>query len=148
LLGAPEAGASSSASAPQAAVTRQPCDHGHEISDLAALPQAKLFAPVDLTPQLLATTPHSAIAGGYHRNIAAIHRTMATYMADPETAHRWVLESGAGYVVGCPGTNEMEMYKHYAPNGLWAGLERGERFDWLRSVAIPNSPVLAWQVVR
>ncbi|MES2443026.1 MAG: hypothetical protein V4574_09360 [Pseudomonadota bacterium] len=147
LLGSPESAASSSATSPQTAMTRQPCDHGHEISDLAALPPSKLFAPVDLSPQLLAATHHSAIAAGYHRNLAALHRAMATYMADPETAHRWVRESGAAYVVGCPGTNETELYKHFAPNGLWARLERGESIAWLRPVAIPHSPVLAWQVV-
>lgn len=129
-------------------IVRASCDQGREISDLAALPTARLFAPVDVTPQILATTPHSAIAGGYHRNIAALHRAMATFMADPDTAHLWVRESGARYIVGCPGTNELEMYKHFAPTGLWARLERGERIDWLRPVVIAHSPVLVWQVVR
>jgi len=133
---------------PSAAITlaRTPCDDIHQVSDLAALPTARLFAPIDITPQILATTAHSAIAGGYHRNLAAIHRTMATYMADPATAHRWVLESGASYVVGCPGTNETEMYKHFAPAGLWARLERGDTVPWLRPVVIRNSPVLVWKV--
>lgn len=126
---------------------RPPCDHGHEVSDLALLPAATLFAPVDVTPQILATTRHRAIGAGYHRNLAALHRTMATYMAPPETAHRWVLESGARYVVGCPGTNETEMYTHYAPHGLWARLERGEAIAWLRPVRFRNSPVLAWRVI-
>lgn len=151
LLGHADSGAGMSApTAPpvSAQVQRQPCDHGHEISDLAALPAAKLFAPVDVTPQLLATTPHRAMAGGYHRNLAALHRTMATYMADPEIARRWVLESGADYLVGCPGTNETEMYKHFAPNGLWARLEKGERLDWLQPVQIGASPVLAWRIMK
>lgn len=149
LLGSPEASAPATPSAASgSAVTRTPCDHGHEISDLAVLPTSTLFAPIDVTPQLLATTPHSAIAGGYHRNLAALHRTMATFMTDPDTAHRWIDESKAGYVIGCPGTNETEMYKHFAPNGLWARLERGERFDWLEPVALPNSPVLVWRVVK
>lgn len=134
--------------APGPATARPPCDHGREISDLRGLPPSTLFAPVDLTPQLLATTPHRAIAGGYHRNLAALHRTMATYMADPETARRWVLDSGAAYLVGCPGTNETEMYRHFAPNGLWARLERGEMIDWLRPVRLAGSPVLVWQVRR
>ncbi|WP_242153915.1 hypothetical protein [Sphingomonas sp. BAUL-RG-20F-R05-02] len=134
--------------APSAALTRPPCDGLHEIADLAALPTARLFAPVDITPQILATTTHSAIAGGYHRNLAAIERAMATFMADPATAHRWVLESGASYVVGCPGPNETEMYKQFAPNGFWARLERGDTFPWLRPVVIRNSPVLVWKVVR
>lgn len=132
----------------RAALVRPPCDHGYEISDLKALPASRLFAPIDVTPELLATTPHTAIAGGYHRNLAALHRVIATYMADPETARRWVMESGANYVVGCPGTNETEMYKHFAPDGFWSKLERGEKFAWLTPVKIPNSPVLAFKVER
>lgn len=136
------------AAGPGAQVQRRPCDHGHEIADLAALPTATLFAPVDVTPQLLATTSHRAMSGGYHRNLAALHRTMATYMAAPDVAHRWILESGADYVVGCPGENETERYKHFAPNGLWARLERGERLAWLQPVQIKASPVLAWRVIK
>ena len=150
LLGLPEAGAASAAHSQGSttSIARAQCDHGHEISDLAALPTARLFAPVDVTPQVLATTSHSAMAGGYHRNLAALHRTMATYMAAPGTAHRWIQESGADYLVGCPGSNETEMYKHFAPNGLWARLERGERFDWLQPVTLAHSPVLVWKVAK
>ena len=146
LLGPSEGSAPVSSS--DVAPTRQACDRGREISDLAALPVARLFAPVDVSPQILATTQHSAIGAGYHRNLAALRRTMATYMADPATAHRWVLESGAAYVVGCPGSNETEMYKHFAPKGLWARLERGERIDWLQPVNIAHSPVLVWRVSK
>lgn len=146
LLGSP--GGSAAVSSQAEVSTRPSCDRGHEISDLTAIPAAKLFAPIDVTPQILATTPHRAISGGYHRNLAALHRTMATFMADPETARHWVMESGADYVVGCPGTNETEMYKHFAPNGLWARLERGDRVNWLRPVRIPHSPVLVWRVVK
>lgn len=146
LLGPPETTSTDSSSV--SGLARPVCDRGHEISDLAVLPTATLFAPIDVTPQILATTGHRAIAGGYHRNLAALHRTIATYMADPMTAHHWVVQSGARYVVGCPGANETEMYKHFAPNGLWAQLERGEKIDWLEPVKIAHSPVLVWRVVN
>lgn len=128
--------------------TVQTCNQAHEIADLAALPKSTLFAPVDVSPHLLAWTGHSAIGAGYHRNSASMHRVLATFLATPEAAHQAVVASHADYVVGCPGTNEMELYKATAPNGFWARLERGERFDWLQPVAIPGSPVLAWKVLR
>ncbi len=146
LFGPPEANIGDSSSVP--GVARLMCDRGREISDLAALPVATLFAPIDVTPEILATTRHRAIAGGYHRNLAALHRTIATFMADPDAAHRLVVASAADYVVGCPGANETEMYKHFAPNGLWARLERGEKIDWLKPVNIAHSPVLVRQVVN
>lgn len=129
------------------APTRPACESGHEIADLAALPTSTLFAPVDVTPALIAWTPHRAIAGGYHRNAPAIGRVFRTFLGSPAAARRIIAESGAFYVVGCPGEAETELYKHMAPNGFWAQLERGERFDWLQPVTIPNSPVLAWRVI-
>lgn len=127
---------------------RPSCDYGHEIVDLGQLPPARIFAPLDVTPDLLAWTRHSAVGAGYHRNIAALHTVLATFMGTPENAHRRVLASGATYLAACPGENETEMYKHAAPGGLWARLERGERFDWLEPVPLSRSPVLVWRVVR
>ncbi|WP_066798741.1 hypothetical protein [Sphingomonas soli] len=124
------------------------CNQGHEIADLAALPAATMFAPVDVSPHLLAWTPHSAIGAGYHRNSEAMRRVLATFLATPEAAHAAVLASHADYVVGCPGTNETELYKATAPDGFWARLERGEHFAWLQPVPIPGSPVMVWRVVR
>ncbi|RYY24958.1 MAG: hypothetical protein EOP62_14990 [Sphingomonadales bacterium] len=131
-----------------ATTTAQSCNQAHEIADLAALPTSTLFAPVDVSPHLLAWTRHSAIGAGYHRNSESMHRVLSTFLATPAAAHKAVLASHADYVVGCPGTNEMELYKAMSPNGFWARLERGERFDWLQPVAIPGSPVLAWKVIR
>jgi hypothetical protein len=124
-----------------------PCHHGREVADLGRLPPALMFAPLDITPDLLAWTEHRAIGSGYHRNDAAIHRVMATFMADPNSARASVMASGARYVAGCPGENETELYKKNAPNGLWSRLERGDRFDWLQRVPIPGSPVLVWRVI-
>jgi hypothetical protein len=128
-------------------IERQSCHQGHEIADLSRLPPALIFAPLDVSPYLLVHSGHRAIASAYHRNDAAIHRVMATFMADPSTARTAVLATGAAYVVGCPGENETEIYKKAAPNGLWARLERGEHIDWLQPVPIPGSPVLAWRVI-
>lgn len=124
------------------------CDHGHEVGDLAQLPPSRLFAPIDVTPQILALTRHSAIGAAYHRNTAAIHTVIATFIGTPQAAQRAVFASGAVYVVGCPGENEMETYKQAAPNGFWSRLERGEHFDWLQPVRLSHSPVLAWKVIR
>ena len=77
-----------------------------------------------------------------------MRRVLATFLAPPDAARATILASGADYVVGCPGTNEMELYKATAPNGLWARLERGEHFAWLQPVPVAGSPVLAWKVVR
>lgn len=124
------------------------CTKGHEIADLARLPAGLVYAPLDVSPALLATTPHRAIASGYHRNAAAIHGVLATYLGTPAAARAAVLTAHADYVAACPGENEVEFYKHRAPDGFYARLERGERFDWLQPLAMSGSPVLVWRVLR
>ncbi len=146
LFGLP--GAAISASGEAAGPRVEGCTQGHEIADLGRLPASRIFAPVDVSPHLLAWTAHSAIGAGYHRNDESIHRVLATFLGTPAFARASVMASGARYVAGCPGANETELYKSAAPDGFWARLERGERFDWLEPVRVPGSPVLVWKVVR
>lgn len=115
---------------------------------LSVLPPGPMFAPVDTAPEIIAETGHDAVAAGYHRGSHAIARVMTAFTSPPARARAIILASGAEYVVGCPGLNETQIYKRVAPDGLWARLERGERFDWLQPIAIPNSPVLAWRIIR
>ena len=124
-----------------------PCHQGHEIAALAALPAGRVFAPVDVSPEILATTGLSAIGAGYHRNDRAIHTVLATFMADPVTAHATISRLHVSYVAACPGVNETDMYKKISPHGFWAQLEGGTRFDWLEPVPLAGSPVLAWRVI-
>lgn len=91
-------------------------------------------------------THHHAISGGYHRNTGALHRVIAGYTDTPAAARAEIVASGATYLVACPGAIEMDIYREEAPNGLWARLDRGERFAWLTPVPITGSPVLAWRV--
>ncbi|WP_260597613.1 hypothetical protein [Sphingomonas endolithica] len=127
-------------------LARPSCGHSSDVSALATLPQSTVFAPIDITPQLLAVTRHRAIGAGYHRNDAALHRVLATFIGNANDAHHEILRSRAEYVVGCPGLFETELYKNDAPNGFWARLERGERFDWLTPVTLDGSPLLVWRV--
>lgn len=145
LLGKP-AGGGMGSTAPASGQSAEACVPARDIPTLAALPPATLFAPLDITPAVLATTDHRAIASGYHRNTGAIHRVITTFLGSPEAARRQVAASGARYVVGCAGSNETELYRHWAPNGFWARLERDERFDWLEPVRIPGSHLSVWRV--
>ena len=126
---------------------RRACANAADIATVGALPPSTLFAPIDVTPALLAATPHRAIAGGYHRGAAAMDTVIHAFTAAPDTARTIVLASGADYLVACPGMNELDLYRFTAPGGLWARLERGERVAWLRPVAV-KGPALAWRVIR
>jgi hypothetical protein len=131
-----------------AGASRQPCERFDQVRGLAQLPPGTIFLPIDVTPDLIATTTHRAISGGYHRNAAAMHRVLAAFTGSPAAAERIVRASRADYVAGCAGLNETRLYNAVAPQGLWARLQRGERVAWLQPLPIDGSPVLAWKVVR
>ncbi|KQN24434.1 hypothetical protein ASF00_16505 [Sphingomonas sp. Leaf34] len=123
-----------------------PCQGVADVRALAQLPASTLFAPIDVTPEIVAMTHHHAIAGGYHRNTHALHRVIAGFTDTPEAARAAIIASSATYLVACPGAVEMDIYRDAAPGGLWARLDRGERFAWLVPVSIPGSSVLAWRI--
>ncbi|WP_294325395.1 hypothetical protein [uncultured Sphingomonas sp.] len=125
------------------------CPRQPDVAPLAALPAgATILAPLDIGPAIVASTGLRPIASGYHRNAPAMRFVIASFMARPDLSRSAILGRGVDYVVGCPGISENLAYANAAPHGLWARLERGERFDWLEPVAIPNSPILVWRVVR
>ncbi|TCP35709.1 hypothetical protein [Sphingomonas sp. BK235] len=126
---------------------RAPCNAASDVRALAALPPAIVFAPLDVTPELLVSTRHRAVAGGYHRGARAIEQVLLGFTLPPERARRAVAASGASYLAVCPGLPEAEQFRRTAPDGLWARLERGERIAWLTPLRV-RGPVLAWRVER
>ncbi|WP_448663102.1 hypothetical protein ACG3SL_00010 [Sphingomonas sp. CJ20] len=128
-------------------VARAACERGTDARVIgAALPPSRIFAPLDLTPDLLVASAHRGIASGHHRNHTAMHDVLAAFTGTPEAAHALIRRYRADYVVVCPGLNEPELYRRENPHGFWARLEDGERFDWLEHVAIPDSAVRVWRV--
>jgi len=146
LLGSPESQAIRQAGPGTAAPRRPACMNGTQVRAIGQLPPALVFAPIDVTPDVLIATSHRAVATGHHRNMAAMHDVLAAFTGTPEQAHRLIVGRGAQYIVVCPGLNEPEIYREAAPDGFWARLERGERFAWLEPVSIPGSPVLVWKL--
>lgn len=123
------------------------CAGSWEMRALDRLPPGVVFAPVDVSPDLVAMTRHRAITGGYHRGADAIRRVFEAFTGSPAQAAMLVREARADYLAVCPGLPEAGLYRMVAPNGFWARLDRGERFDWLQPVPMPGSPVRVWRVV-
>lgn len=124
---------------------RPPCRGFADVRVMRRLPAATVFAPIDVSPELIVATRHHAIAGGYHRGAAAMAVVTRGFTAPPALAERTIRATGATYLIGCPGGNETEIYATVAPHGLWARLARGERFAWLQPVPMPNH-LLVWRI--
>ncbi len=114
---------------------------------IAKLPPATIFTFVDIGPRLIAMTSHAAIAGPYHRNGQAILDVYHVFRGSPERARGIVDAHKANYVLICLNSPEATNHRRFAPNGLYAQLEKGIVPAWLSPVALPaDSPYRMWRV--
>lgn len=127
--------------------TGETCAVINDIRPIRKLSPGLIFAPLDVSPEIISTTRHHAIGAGYHRSPEPMTRIIGAFTGPPARAKETILASGADYVAACPGLSETDLYRERFPEGFWARLERGERFDWLEPVAV-SGPVRAWRVIR
>lgn len=123
------------------------CNSLPRLQALNALPAQTVFTMNDLGPRVIVATHFSAISGPYHRNGNAILDTQHAFKGSPEQARAIMQRHGATLLLVCPNMAETTVYRSKAPNGFYARLARGERFDWLEPVALAKgSPFRAWRV--
>ena len=116
---------------------------------VAQQPPGLVLTFVDLGPRLITVTPHSAIAGPYHRNGAQILDVMRVWRGDEANARATIERYRVDYVLICPNLSESTIYAAEAPNGFYVHLKNGKVPAWLQPVALPrNSPFRMWRVVR
>ena len=119
------------------------------LAQLDRLPPATMLTFVDMGPRLITMTRHSAIAGPYHRNGAAILDVIHAFRAtSPEVAYAVMKRRGATMVLLCPGMAESTIYRARAPMGFYMQLIDGQVPVWLEPVELPaNSPFRLWRLV-
>lgn len=115
---------------------------------LDQLRPATIFTMVDLGPRLIATTHHSAIAGPYHRNGAAILDIHHAFDGPASSFRTIAVKHHATYLLICPAFPEGTIYQARSPRGFYAGLMRGERPDWLEPVPLRTGMTLPYQLYR
>jgi hypothetical protein len=101
---------------------------------LARLPRGLMAADVSYGPFILALTPHSVLAGPYHRlgaGILASHRALAS---DPAAARADLSAVGADYLVICGPRPPDGLDGAERERSLWAALRAGIVPDWLQRV--------------
>lgn len=115
---------------------------------LNQLPPATIFTMVDLGPRLIATTHHSAVAGPYHRNGAAILDVHHAYDGPAADFRAIAARHHAAYLLVCPGFPEGTIYQARSPKGFYAGLMRGEVPGWLTPVPLRTGMTLPYTLYR
>ncbi|MBW7947095.1 MAG: hypothetical protein H3C60_11800 [Sphingomonadaceae bacterium] len=136
-----------SGNAAPATETLASCTASATLAPLNGVPKGVIADVFDMGPAILVHTPHSVVAGPYHRNAASIADSVRLWRADDDTAKAIAARYGATYVLGCVGTNDLAAAKKDAPEGLWARLETGEVPAWLEPVPMPKgSPLRLYRI--
>jgi hypothetical protein len=123
------------------------CTLRTEIEKLRALPAGQIAAPVEITPALLLSTQHSAVASGHHRNASGINDVLELFLEPPSEGAKILARRHVDYVVVCPGAPETVRFSNRGPGGLAAMLRAGKAPEWLQPVAVPGLRGLkVWRV--
>lgn len=119
-----------------------------EFRSLNKIEKARLFTQIDIGPEILAFTDHHVSSAPYHRNQMAILATIKAFTSSLDDAKNIIEESGADYLVYCPGAPETGIYASAAPDGLAAQLRAGTIPDWLVPVAGAEGPLRIFVIER
>jgi hypothetical protein len=111
---------------------------------VAALPPGLIFGALELGPSLLAFTPHSVIAAGYHRADKAIVFEEAVMRGSTDAARARLAERDVAYVMTC---TDFPAYPD--PRAFYNALLNDTVGPWLEAVDLPPGNVLkVWRVQR
>ena len=117
------------------------------LAPLDQYPAQTVFTFVDLGPRLIVLSHHSAIAGPYHRNGAAILDVQHAFQGSPAQAHAIIKRHGATLLLVCPNMAESTVYRARSPGGFYGQLAHNRRFAWLTPLPLPKgSPLRLFRV--
>jgi hypothetical protein len=118
------------------------------LQTLDELPPATIFTLVDLGPRLIAATHHSAIAGPYHRNGAAILDVHHAFDGSPDNFRAIAQRHGARYFLYCPDFPEGTIYQARSPQGFYSQIVRGRIPKWLSPVPLRTAAAMPYILYR
>ena len=123
------------------------CFDAKSFSALKSMPATRVLAPIDLGPFILVNTPHTIVAGPYHRNNAGNRLLIETMLAPPDKARALAEASKAQVLAFCPAGREIMLrYAQLAPDGLAAALQHGQIPPWLSRLGDQAPPVQLYAI--
>jgi hypothetical protein len=122
------------------------CYGAGDFAALAALPARTVLAVSNVGAGILKHTPHRALAGPYHRNVAGNLAVLDIFLAEPAGAEALARKANVGIVAMCPGNPETRLLAGAAPDGLIAVLAKGEVPAWLEPVEGKAGPFQLYRV--
>lgn len=126
---------------------RQACLMPSAFAGLAALPPARIMAPIDLGSHILAFTHHAVVAAPYHRNQEALLDAFHFFNEPIEQARSILVARGVTLVVVCPAMKEVRGLVDHAPDSFVSLFATGQLPGWLKDVSRPASPLRIYAVM-
>lgn len=112
----------------------QPCDLA-PLAALAALAPAHMFANLDITPELLVRTRHTAVAAGYHRNYARLRDVILAFGGPIDQARAIITANRAQYLIACKGSADLAGFANMGPDTLADRIYADQPVPWLEPIA-------------
>lgn len=112
---------------------------GAAIDALRTVPPGTIFAPLDVSPAIVARTPHAVVATGHHRNHVAMHDVISAFTGDEALAHAEITAHGARYVMMCATAPEARLLSSLAPDGFAAQLMSDRAPAWLERMTVEGA---------
>ncbi len=114
---------------------------------LAALPKGEIYAPLDISPELLLISDHTVIATGHHRGHESMRVLIETALGSNADARSTLQLRAVKYVALCSTLAEARMYARIAPESFMASLVTGTPPQWLAPVDVGDQNGLkVWRV--
>jgi hypothetical protein len=122
------------------------CRLASDYAPLAGLPTGSVLGFIDAGPFILMETPHSVLAGPYHRDVIGNTAMFDIFLARPADAAARLAVHGVDYLAFCPGAPERHNYAAAAPDGLAAALGRGEMPEFLDRLPLNGTALVIYRV--
>lgn len=115
-----------------ASAVSQYCLDDSLVQRLRRLPPGSIAAGMNLSPLLIAYTPHRLLAATYHRNVAVNLWTIQWLTAPPTRARAMLAAHAPDYLLYCPQDPMFMIMAKGAPDGLVAQIADGRAPAWLK----------------
>lgn len=126
-----------------ATVPPKQCSDRAPLPVLASEPPTLILGYIDLGPMLLFSTQHAVLGAPYHRNNGGLRETIALFRSSDDA---WVKDRlhdlGVGWIVTCPGPEDLTAYATDGHGGLAERLAAGRMPDYLLETSDPTHPDL------
>lgn len=122
------------------------CTVGDPWREVDRHPAGNVMTGTNAAAYLLASTRHSTVGAGYHRNNAANMAIYRFFLSAPGEAHAIARAWNVDYVVFCPGDfREIDAVAKF-PDSMAARLEQGRAPEWLEPLPLGGTPLRLYRM--